>query len=37
MIVVTPTDDRFEDPTTRRRVRVDDDPTSGERPHVAED
>ena len=32
-----PTDERFEDPTTRRRMRVWTDPTSGERRYVAED
>ncbi len=32
-----PTDERFEDPTTRRRMRVWADPTSGERRYVAED
>jgi hypothetical protein len=32
-----PTEERFEDPTTRRRMRVYADPTSGERRYVAED
>ncbi|MEA2578655.1 MAG: hypothetical protein QOD78_2243 [Chloroflexota bacterium] len=32
-----PTDERFEDPTTRQRMRVWTDPTSGERRYVAED
>jgi hypothetical protein len=32
-----PTDERFEDPTTRRRMRVWADPNSGERRYVAED
>lgn len=32
-----PTDERFEDPTTRRRMRVWLDPGSGERRYVAED
>ena len=32
-----PTDERFEDPTTRQRMRVWIDPTSGERRYVAED
>ena len=32
-----PTEERFEDPTTRRRMRVWLDPTSGERRYVAED
>jgi hypothetical protein len=32
-----PTDERFEDPTSRRRMRVYSDPTSGERRYVAED
>jgi hypothetical protein len=32
-----PTDERFEDPTTRRRMRVWADPASGERRYVAED
>jgi uncharacterized protein (DUF58 family) len=32
-----PTDERFEDPTTRRRMRVWVDPTSGERRYRAED
>jgi hypothetical protein len=32
-----PTDERFEDPTTRQRMRVWADPTSGERRYVAED
>ena len=31
------TDERFEDPTTRQRMRVWIDPTSGERRYVAED
>jgi hypothetical protein len=33
----SPTDERFEDPTTRQRMRVWIDPTSGERRYVAED
>ena len=32
-----PTEERFEDPTTRQRMRVWADPTSGERRYVAED
>jgi hypothetical protein len=32
-----PTDERFEDPTTRQRMRVWADPSSGERRYVAED
>jgi hypothetical protein len=32
-----PTDERFEDPTTRLRMRVWADPTSGERRYVSED
>lgn len=32
-----PTDERFEDPTSRRRMRVWLDPRSGERRYVAED
>jgi hypothetical protein len=32
-----PTDERFEDPTTRQRMRVWTDPSSGERRYVAED
>ena len=32
-----PTEERFEDPTTRRRMRVYADPTSGERRYLAED
>ena len=32
-----PTDERFEDPTTRQRMRVWADPTSGERRYVPED
>ena len=32
-----PTEERFEDPTTRQRMRVYADPTSGERRYVAED
>ena len=32
-----PTDERFEDPTTRQRMRVWTDPTSGERRYVAEE
>lgn len=32
-----PTEERFEDPTTRRRMRVWADPSSGERRYVAED
>lgn len=32
-----PTDERFQDPTTRRRMRVYADPSSGERRYVAED
>jgi hypothetical protein len=32
-----PTEERFEDPTTRRRMRVWVDPTSGERRYLAED
>jgi hypothetical protein len=32
-----PTDERFEDPTTRQRMRVWADPTSGERRYVADD
>jgi hypothetical protein len=32
-----PTNERFEDPTTRQRMRVWTDPTSGERRYVAED
>jgi hypothetical protein len=32
-----PTQERFEDPTTRQRMRVWTDPTSGERRYVADD
>ena len=32
-----PTNERFEDPTTRQKMRVYADPTSGERRYVAED
>ena len=32
-----PTEERFEDPTTRQRMRVWTDPTSGERRYVAEE
>jgi hypothetical protein len=32
-----PTDERFEDPTTRQRMRVWADPSSGERRYVAEE
>lgn len=32
-----PTEERFEDPTTRQKMRVYADPTSGERRYVAED
>jgi len=32
-----PTDERFEDPTTRQRMRVWTDPNSGERRYVAEE
>jgi hypothetical protein len=32
-----PTDERFEDPTTRQRMRVWTDPSSGERRYVPED
>ena len=32
-----PTEERFEDPTTRQRMRVYADPSSGERRYVAED
>jgi hypothetical protein len=32
-----PTDERFEDPTTRQRMRVWIDPASGERRYVAEE